>query len=440
MQDKQDASDVKLQLIQGDLDERIAEVNRKSFERNPYQIIKEKETFYPDLSSHKYPRVLNTSNNFKKLMDLLKITIRYNLMTREPEIKLNEKEFLRDEALNASVNFITEIAELNEMPTSRIPQLMDSMAWNNPYHPVVEFIQNNPWDGVPRVTDFVDTIKTPNKKLSRIILITWLISAMAAAHSTDGFINQGVLVLQGPQGLGKTTWIKSLDLPGCNAIKESVFLDPRDKDSVFQLASHWISELGEIDSIFTKGQIGRIKSFVTTQFDHIRTPYAKKPTKLYRRSVYAGTVNDYAFLIDETGNRRWWTVEVLSIEQDHGIDIGQMWAEIYVLWKGGLPTYLSKSTQDALNEHNKKFEKIDPLKDKLLSSYDWTTTSRRQMSTTQILEELGKPNPSRAECTRLGTLLIEINKKPPKKTMYGNLHEVPPSIVKKIFLSTEEIF
>ena len=74
-----------------------------------------------------------------------------------------------------------------------------------------EWIDSKPWDGTSRLEAFMDTLVTvESKKQKEILLKKWLISCVAAAYEENGVELEGILVLQGAQGLGKTLWFKRL--------------------------------------------------------------------------------------------------------------------------------------------------------------------------------------------------------------------------------------
>jgi putative DNA primase/helicase len=72
---------------------------------------------------------------------------------------------------------------------------------------------------------------------------------------------------------------------------------------VMSAVSHWVVELGELDSTFKKSDVSVLKAFITRRQDKLRRPYARRDSVFPRRTVFAGTVNDYQFLHDNTGNR-----------------------------------------------------------------------------------------------------------------------------------------
>ena len=384
---------------------------------------------YPDISG-KTP--LDTRNNLKFLLDLHNITVRWNIMLRRREISIPNVSHFVDEKENADLAHVYHLATINNMPNSRLDKHLDSLGWMNSYHPVRECILNNPWDKKSRLDKFIAAIKTKNEEFSYTIIRRWMFAAIAAAFSEKGFACQGVLVLQGDQYIGKTKWVKLLSPVGSEAVKEGLILDPNNKDSVITASQCWIGELGELDGTFRKSDIARIKSYITSDVDIVRLPYNARNSYLSRRTVFVATVNETKFLVDDTGNRRWWTIEVESIDFNHGLDIQQVWAEVFEIWKSeNEHTWLSSDEMNALNKINEDHEQIDPFEEKVLELFnfedpEWRKKPTLKMTTTQVLDKIGYNKPTRSDATRMGKILIKLTGIKPKKS--GDRFHILPLI------------
>lgn len=378
-------------------------------------------------------KVLDTHINLKWLLEHFKADIKYNLMTRRREIIIPGHFISKEDYDNEALSLVEYLAIVNEMPIKKINEHLNKIALQNSYHPIVECIKNNPWDGTKRVDSFLQTIQSPNQELSNQILRTWMRAAIAAAYSVNGFSSHGAIVIQGKQGIGKTAWIRLLDPIDCGAIKDGAILEPNLKDCVIGLSQFWIIELGELDATYRRTDIARIKSFITMDFDFIRNPYARLDNKRPRRSVYIGTVNNPDYLVDDTGNRRWWTIEAISIDYRHNFDMKQIWAEIHHEWSNGEPTYLVKELQEKVNVSNEKFEQVDPLEERLLSFFDWDSPSTKLMTVTSILMEMKWPLIDQKSANKLGRILTKLTGKKPIRSGKNRerMREVPGSY--KIF-------
>jgi putative DNA primase/helicase len=402
---------------------------------------------YPD----SYPtqngaKVLNTLGNLQYMLDRLGIVVRWNDMSRTREVTIPNSPIFYDDQENSALNKIINLAILNNLPYTRIDENLTLLAQANHYHPIAECITSKPWDDIPRLDNHIKTLQTTDDEFAYILIRTWMLSAIAAVFSEQGFVSQGALVLQGKQGKGKTFWVTSLDPCNCNAVKSGGLLDPTNKDSLITHASYWIVELGELDGTFKKADMARIKSHITNNVDTVRTPYARKNSHFVRRHVYIATVNETRFLIDDTGNRRWWTAEVLNVDleylkglKDKPGHMQQVWAEVYHLWCNGEKPELADEALKRLNESNIAHEQIDPFEEKAIGHFDWSSPLRNQeMTATDVLTKIGYDKPSRSDSTRMGKILTKLTGLKPRKRNLGNYYLMPPSKISQPIYSAKE--
>lgn len=373
-------------------------------------------------------QVLDTYENLRWLLNNFNAEIKYNLMTRRREVTIPGHYISSEDIENEALMRVHYLSTLNDFPTKLLNAHLQTIAMENAYHPIVECIKNNKWDGVKRLDEFVQTIKSNDQQLSNKLIRTWMIAAIAAAHSIDGFTNHGALVLQGEQGIGKTAWVKSLEPIDCGSIKDGAILDPSFKDCVIALSQFWIIELGELDATYKAADIARIKSYLTMKADKIRNPYAALDQTRPRRTAYIATVNKSNYLVDDTGNRRWWTIEATSINYDHKFDMKQVWAEVYAEWKEGALTYLPSDLQEKVNILNTSHEQIDPLEEKLLRFFDWDdweSYAPKYMTVTSILEEMQWKVIDQKTSNKLSRILTKITGKPQVRKNKERLRMVP---------------
>lgn len=408
----------RFEFVQNDIDAH----NEKVRNGTAWEDIRIKKSEYPELSDG---HVLNTFRNLRYMLDRLGITVAWNSMKHQREINFPSPTAFPDDEENSALRHVTNLAVLNNMPTSSIDEHLTTLAEKKSYHPIVKCISAKPWDGVPRLDQFIQAVKTTNDIVSYALIRRWMIGAIAAAHSPHGISLQGALVLQGKQNIGKTRWVKSLDPIGCEAVLEGALLDPTCKDSIINLANHWIVELGELDATFKKTDIARLKSYITSAKDKVRFAYAKKITCLPRRTAYVATVNEQEFLVDVTGNRRWWTIEVEAFDFKHGLDMQQVWAEVYHLFKGGEQYWPTEDETEVITVANVEHEKLDPYEEKVLDLYDWTAELAHEMTSSQVLNAIGVPNPSIPEAMRMAGILYKLTKLKPKRRTHGRFYKLP---------------
>ena len=255
-----------------------------------------------------------------------------------------------------------------------------------------EWIDSRPWDGRSRLQEFLDTIQTNgSNKLKEILMKKWLISCVAAAFEPNGVELEGILLFQGAQGLGKTLWFKRLCDYESGWLLEGAMLNPSDKDSVKRAVSHWIVELGEVESTFKKADLDQLKAFITSKTDEFRLPYDRANTRYQRRTAFYASVNAREFLIDSSGNRRFWVIPVTSIDFTHRIDMQQLWAEIRTtLYSEGQKNwFLSPDERELLQESNETYRTQSSVEDLILERVNFNSYNTEPVQMTQLLRDLG---------------------------------------------------
>lgn len=362
---------------------------------------------YPD-ETENFKRK-GTVANVAELLKRLGIIVRYNVISKEEEIIIPKTQFSIDNQANASIGLIISWCERVRIPNKNLGSFLTIIADSNPYNPIATWITSEPWDKQSRLNDLYETIKSKNEPLKENLMKAWLVSAVAAAFEPNGVSAHGVLVLQGAQYLGKTMWFKQLVPKDLGVIKTAHILRPDDKDSVFQAISHWLVELGELDATFRKSDIAQLKGFITNDRDVIRRPYAKKESSYARRTVFFGSVNEEDYLKDVTGNRRFWTIPCTAIDYHHTINMQQLWAEVYE------DLYLKKErwmlTDEQilhLNTHNKKFEPVEAVEERILEAIEFTPRIgwvEVSLSATQVCQEIGIHNPTNPDCKTAGRIM-----------------------------------
>ncbi len=237
----------------------------------------------------------------------------------------------------------------------------------------------------------------------------WLISCVAAAYEVRGVSTEGILVLQGAQGLGKTLWFKRLCDYEKGWLLEGATLNPSDKDSVKRAVSHWIVELGEIESTFKKSDIDQLKAFVTAKTDELRLPYDRAFTTYQRRTAFYASVNAREFLTDTSGNRRFWVLAVKDIDVNHNVNMQQLWAEVketmYV--QGQMNWFLSPDERELLNESNEMYRTQSSVEDLLLEHVDFDSEFTKPVQMTKLLRDMGIKAPRMPDFKEAARVLHE---------------------------------
>lgn len=305
--------------------------------------------------------------NTRAMLDGHGAKVRYNLMTHRVEITART---LADVSIERRANvevdwFRTTCRRYGLSPDASGEQL--SLVARE-YHPVRDWILSaGSWDGVDRIDRLIDSVETTDATAP--MLIRRWIRQCAAAISGGRFRPVGVLTFVGPQGCGKTTWAERLAPPEMDWIGIGLHLDPSSRDSVQAVTRYWIAELGEVDATFRRADVAALKAFIDRPFDTYRSAYARREEQIPRRTCLFASVNKRDFLVDETGNRRWWVVDVTRCRWDHGIDTRQLWAQAFAEVAAGKPWRLDVDESAQLAASNARFESIDPLSAEVFATW-----------------------------------------------------------------------
>jgi predicted P-loop ATPase len=122
-------------------------------------------------------------------------------------------------------------------------------------------------------------------------------------------------------------------------------------------------------------------------------------------------VNHANFLVDDTGNSRWWTIPVTSINYNHDIDMQQLWAQVYQqLYLEQHVWWLTPDEEAELEVHNSKHRSVNSIRDLVYSALDMDVpdAERRSMSASELLRHLDITNPSNAQSRDCGAALREL--------------------------------
>ena len=206
----------------------------------------------------------------------------------------------------------------------------------NSVDPLRQYLQSVQWDGRSRVSswlrDYLDGYAMVHKDHKYVDMIGkwWLISAVARALE-PGCKADHVLVLEGPEGIGKSTAFKILAGPW---LMDSA-LNIHNKDSYINIRGKWIVEIPEMDSII-RSESSASKSFFTSSSDTYRAPYGRGSINVPRSCVFGGSVNHNDYIRDSSGGRRYWPVQCRKVDKEGLIqDRDQLWAEALHLYRQG---------------------------------------------------------------------------------------------------------
>ena len=246
-------------------------------------------------------------------------------------------------------------------PTKFKDALLGVVSSERVYHPVKEYLDGLSWDGVERLdTLLIDYLGAEDTPYVRAVTRKTFVAAVARIYE-PGIKFDSILVLNGPQGIGKSTFFARL---GREWYSDSLAIsDMKDKTAAEKLQGYWILELGELAGI-RKMDVETVKSFVTRTDDKYRHAYGVNVESHPRSCVIVGSTNsDGGFLRDITGNRRFWPVRVLGDGKYKPwdlIDVDQIWAEAIERYRLGEELFLKgELAEEAVSQQRDAMEADD---------------------------------------------------------------------------------
>jgi hypothetical protein len=218
-------------------------------------------------------------------------------------------------------------------------QAVQTVAAQRSVHPVRDYLNSLKWDGAPRLDRWLSTyLGVEESNYSYAVGARWMLSAVARIYR-PGAKADCCLILEGPQGIKKSTALRAL----AGEYFTDELADLGSKDAALQIRGVWIVEISELDSM-VRSEIASIKAFMSRATDRFRPPFGKRVVECPRQCVFAGTVNHTEYLRDETGARRFWPVLCGSIDIDTlARDRDQLWAEAKHRYSSGEKWWLDTS-------------------------------------------------------------------------------------------------
>jgi predicted P-loop ATPase len=216
---------------------------------------------------------------------------------------------------------------------------------NCAFHPVRDYLQSLEWDGKPRLDTWLTVYFGANKQPADYLAkvgAAWLISGVARIFE-PGCKADHALVLEGAQGIFKSTALRTL--AGNQYFSDSLSADLSHKDARDHLRGKWIIELAEL-SQFKRSEIETVKAFISRMVEQYRPSYGRHEISFPRQCIFAGSTNDETYLVDRTGNRRWWAVSCGHVDLDAlKRDRDQLWAEAVHRYRKNEKWWLSREME-----------------------------------------------------------------------------------------------
>lgn len=231
---------------------------------------------------------------------------------QSPKLTENQKVLLRNRYEN--------IYGLR-VPPERLVQIFAERKVVNSFDPVRVYLESLHWDGNKRMETCLPGVE--DTEYNRMVARKVLLAAVARTFEPGVKVDEA-LILVGPEGTGKSSWIKEMS-KGFSVEFQNI----ESKDTVQILSETWIA-MAEESEVVAKSDFNRLKSFLTQTSDTYRVPYAVEPETRLRRWVVWGSTNDMELLRERDGNRRFLMIECVRPRDFDLLTpeyVDQIWAE-----------------------------------------------------------------------------------------------------------------
>ena len=355
-------------------------------------------------------------------------TIRWNELAQQAEWNSHPIE---DSHL-IDIRLILEANQFEPPLEALLPTIIRH-AKDNRFHPVRDYLRSLTWDGTRRIDYWLEQcLGAPSSKFNRLVGRKTLIAAVARAFRPGCKVDT-VLVLEGPQGIRKSSAIATLF--GEDWTAESVNLFDQHNKMVMSMMGAWVVELAEFIAIAKRDQ-NQVKGLLSMKSDRVVLPYAKIASDHPRQCVFFGTINpgETGYLTDTTGNRRYWPVEVVRADlKKITARRDQLWAEAYQAFCDDERWWLEEEEQDLAEQVVSQREEYD-VWDEILGQ-KLENEMVKTVTAAAALQAIGVPNErmDKRALNRIGASLRRLGyePKPRKMDVDGEKKTV------KLFIKTE---
>lgn len=237
--------------------------------------------------------------------------------------------------------YLTETYGLPSIARAALSEAIMTVAHQQRWHPIREFLQGLTWDGTSRIDKWLvhvlgespDTLGPAMQEYLGLVGRYWLLG-MVNRVMQPGCKFDYCPVLEGAGGLRKSTLVEVL--AGAEYFSDTPFEVGKGKEAQEQVQGLWLYEIAELTH-FSKAEVGAIKAFISSKSDRYRVAYGSTVETFQRQCILVGTTNENTYLRDRTGNRRFWPTPVRHVINTDWVAKyrGQLLAEAFALYQQG---------------------------------------------------------------------------------------------------------
>ena len=349
-------------------------------------IAKQKELGFSDITA--MGSIKSTCVNVRNAIKLVGVTCEYD--------KFHDKLFIGGRTIGESITELNDhallvlrriIEEKYEFDPGR-EKIFDAcvqLCLENSFDPVVKYLDSLEWDGVDRIDEWLTTYigaeKTPlNSEIGKIVLIAQVRRAKQPGCKFDQ-----IVVLEGPEGILKSTFLRMLAGADEN-FSDQTILGQGDKEQQELLRGVWLYEIADLSNI-RKAEVEHVKAFASRTHDRARPAYGRTKIDLPRRCVIWATTNNSEYLKSQTGNRQFWPVAVGRIDiESFKRDRDQLFAEAVSHERNGAPIVLPERLWKPAADEQELRREADPWEDALRGVAGSPAEGQRRVFTQELIE------------------------------------------------------
>lgn len=288
--------------------------------------------------------------------------------------EMNDTIEVNGERLNGglSAKIESEMRDLGFESAYWTRKSWERIGYENRYHPVYEYFNSLQWVGDPMVDYVVSKLEFSNgtESIARQFLFRFLLGVVGKVLEQD---QNFMLVLDGPQGIGKSHFARWLCPPDLSRYFVEGSLNPDSNDTKLRIISNMIWEVGELQYTTRKADVEALKNIISQKYMTVRRPYGREDIEKPITASFIGTINETGagFLNDRTGSRRFAVVKLAGIDWTYtDLNVDQLWAQIVSCYRHGERGFLTPEEQQDQQKINSGYDITSPVLELFFKHYE----------------------------------------------------------------------
>ena len=256
------------------------------------------------------------------------------------------------------------------------------------YNPFVAYLEQLPeWDGTDHVGRLADRVKTSVPRLFVHYLTRFLVKMVRSLLGLD--VNQDMLILAGPQRIGKSTFAATLLPPELRQYFDTMgAIQFVDKDVRMKLSRYALISIEEYSGL--NGKTAELaKGLMRQTVINERRAYGVVESHYCRYASFVATTNESHLLVDPTGNETlypFWVEHIVYAEGPHATDYRGLYSQLYHMATD--PDYSDRDLSEMRDEYEQyrhQFDAVCAEQELIASHYRLPTEEDRLLGRVALL-------------------------------------------------------